>query len=230
MHWVPLGTSTAEWLTAVGTVGATTLALFGIYRAAWSRPRLFLESDTGPAPNSDQVETVSTSVGTTPLVSTPSAWIRARVRSRRGLAVGAEVAIIAASVDTGSGPRKIHVDGSSLRWSEHDPPISRLDIPPGLARRIDIASVTKPFGPQAQSAAELVLETVFMPNNKSNHIQSGTIALDLAAASSNGPASYYEIVLRFDGACPDGPDGSIWDHLEVVSLKRQRRVRAVLRG
>jgi hypothetical protein len=221
MRPAPSGTSFADWATAVGTVGATILALFGIYRAAWSRPKLRMETHLGKAPNADHEENMSTSNFGPPL---PSAWIRARVISRRGLATNAEVSIRKATVQDSSGTRPINIDGSSLCWSQQEPATAQLDIPPSLSRRIDIASVTQsPVGP-----TPLTLETLFKPNNRNHIVPRGRVTLDLAVASSNGPASYYTAVLEYDGTWPAGEQ--IWSHLRVVSLKRQQRLRSFLRA
>lgn len=51
----------ASWtdvLTAVGTVGATTLALWGIYRGWWQRPRLRMRMNLADPPNGDLDEAI----------------------------------------------------------------------------------------------------------------------------------------------------------------------------
>lgn len=224
----PAGTSAADWLTAVGTVGATILALFGIDRTWLNRPRLNMETDLGPAPNADQDENFTRydNYGETPAGDTvslgesvPSVWVRARVTARRGRADAAEVVVLGASIEEDGQTRPIHVDGRSLCWSGYTPARTQLDLSPGLPRRIDIATVVK--GRQSQPTP-LVLLTDFRSNNRSNIVARGRLTLSLAAVASNGPPTYYEFVLDYDGLWPN--DEPIWSHLRVVSLKRLRRL------
>jgi hypothetical protein len=185
-----------------------------------------METDLGPAPNADQDENWSRydSVGETPAGdrvkpgdTVPSVWVRARVTAHKGRADAAEVVVLRASVADGGETSPIHIDGRSLWWSGYTPHRTSLDLAPGLPRRIDIGGVVK--GRQGQ-ATPLVIQTDFPSNNLSNQIPRGRVTLTLVAVSSNGPPAYYDMVIEYDGQWP--ADGSVWTHLNVVSLKRHR--------
>jgi hypothetical protein len=230
----PAETSLAEWLTAGGTIGATFLALAGIYRAWWNRPRLMVDTDRGPAPNDDQDDNTTrfegygeTAAGNTysPGDTFPSSWVRARVACRKGRADAAEVVVLRASMLADGETRPVRVDGRALWWSGYNPKQTRLDLSPGLPRRVDVACVTKSRqGPRTP----LELQVDFESNNKASHVERGRVTLTLAAVSSNGPASFYSLVLDYDGQWPD--DEPVWGHLKVVSLRRLRPRRALRRG
>ncbi|HYB22916.1 MAG TPA: hypothetical protein VED41_03905 [Solirubrobacteraceae bacterium] len=136
-----------------------------------------------------------------------------------GRADAAEVVVLHASVVTkeeASEARAVRVDGLPLEWAGYKTPSrTQLDLSPGLPRRIEVARVVKSRqGPRTPPE----LQVYFKAYNRANHIESGRVTFILAATSSNWLPSYHELVLDYDGTWPDGEP--VWDHLQVVSLKR----------
>jgi hypothetical protein len=206
-----LASTATDWLTALGTVGATVLALGGIFWTRWKRPRLSMkisprDLDVAPAHY--------------PEGSVPSAWIRARVEAHRATATEVGVSIVRCMVADGDEgqPVERRVATLPLRWSSIDPPSTQLHLRRGAPRLIDIAHVDR-----READWQLRLAVDFPGSAEEWVIRRGLITLDLAVTSNDGAASFYTVVLRYDGDWPAGAPDEIWQHLAVVRCVKTRR-------
>jgi hypothetical protein len=204
-----LASSATDWLTAIGTVGATVLALAGIFWTRWTRPRLSMEI----APADLDLSKAYYDEG-----SVPSAWIRARVQAHRATATDVSVSIVRCLVADGGEPEERRVTTLPLRWSSLDPPQTQLHLRRGAPRLIDIAHIDR-----RETDWQLRLAVDFRGSAEAWVIRRGVVTLDLAATSNEGAASFYTVVLRYDGDWPDGPPEEIWNHLSVVRCTKTRR-------
>jgi hypothetical protein len=120
-----------EWLIAVGTVGATVVALYlGVVRDQWRRPNLSLEYG-GPTTGDAVVVRARP-----PHLHTDVAYVRLRVvpAKRRAAAEDVEVMILGArEIEPRQGyppsADDITIDGQLRVWS--NAATTRLMIPPG---------------------------------------------------------------------------------------------------
>jgi hypothetical protein len=134
-----------ESLIAVGTIGATAIAVYvGVIRDWRRRPKLSLEYG-GPEVN----DAVVVGVGQDP-EDLDAAYVRLRVvaAKHRSAAEGAEVMIVSArelKPRQGRTPRTggIALEGQLRTWSNTEQTITGLVIPPGIARHVDL---TEPGG------------------------------------------------------------------------------------
>ncbi len=204
--------SVREWFIAVGTVGATIVALYvAVFRERWRRPKLSLEYG-GPT-SSDAVI-----VGPNPdYLPQPVAYVRLRVVAarRRRAAEDVEVMILSARE---LAPRQtfparaepsIQIDGQLLRWSNSTPTVIRLTIPPGTHRHLDLVRVDKSLAAAGEAPAQI--EVAAIPVDGRHRIKSGRFELELAVAARNADARRYVVVVSYDGGWGD----DVWQHLSV---------------
>jgi hypothetical protein len=235
---INVGSNGSPWdkWTAIGTLGlaATTvvLALSSAFWRGWTRPQLRMELDAKNPPNVDLVlaesrypdpatgqagETESGELYGGMELRRDSAWIRARVTARRSAAFEAEVVIVGAELTQGTARHLVPLEGMSLEWSGQPVSTTRLPIPRSAPRHVDIGKVVINH---AKSDVPLILATAFKPYDQRHYIVGGgVLTVHLALASNNGPSTKYDLAIRFDGTWPKG--AGIWDHLQVISLRRR---------
>jgi hypothetical protein len=213
--------------TAAGTVGATVLALVGIYRTWWMRPRLSMRMQIYDPPNVDLIDNPVYFTNAEENISDErveagdwrrSGRIRARVSAARSAALSAEVVLLGAHLTDDEGKRAIALDGMSLRWTG-EPFRTQLTVPPGLPRHVDIAFVVQRLD---QPRVPLIVNTDHRLNDLRHKVAHGVLCLDLVLASENGPPSYYQLVLEYDGMWP--ADELLWRHLRVLRCTKRRRL------
>jgi hypothetical protein len=229
-------------LTAVGTIGAVAVALYvSVWRSYRLRPKLSLSFDPGPTSSDLVVLDTATAYTSTP----EQAWVRLEVHAENGrdAAEDTEVMIVAAreigprhpvalapglqAIHTRSDSIPIPVEGQLLVWSNTGPPPStRLNIPSGVHRHIDLLCVTRgdrEIHNYPSLADGCVIQVYPTPSDGRHCIRASRFLLDLAITARNARARYYRAEVSFDGCWGDAREG-IRDHL-CVSLSTPSRGR-----
>lgn len=145
-------------------------------------------------------------------------WVRIRVenapasRAGRRSADDVEVLIVTAASEDGS--MHAQLEGCAFKWSNvHDSdgkPLTRLTIPPGVARRFDLLAVAQPlvrdgaggFQPSEEDPADgaiAELQVQPVPAHGSSRLAAGRHVLNVVIAARDSDAAFYEIVVDFDG-------------------------------
>jgi hypothetical protein len=161
-----------------------------------------------------------------------AAYARLRVvaAKRRSAAEDVEVLILGGRELT---PRQgyppnaddIALMGQLLRWSNVEPTLTHLTIPPGARKHIDLVVVVRAW--TAAGLAPAQIEVYPYPYDDRHRIKSGSFELELAVMARNADARRYRVVVNYDGEWGD----DIWTHLivETPELLRDARSLAWLR-
>lgn len=205
--------SIPEWLTAIGTVGATAVALalgFGLREWVF-RPHLTLSFS--PSNIWDQVVTGTVDGGT-------AAFVRLRVgNGGRALAKGVRVSLLLVERWTDDHlwePVRSELAGSDLTWSNR-PGESSRDVPPKSERPLDLFEIRRDFNAQGEIPAGLQVSRV-VPANRSDLLTPGSWLVKLEVAADNATPEVYWVAFRFDGWWPaDEANGQpgIWKAVAV---------------
>jgi hypothetical protein len=132
-----------EWMIAVGTVGATAVALFlGVFYPSFRRPHLWLEhdSDRSDLANHDRVTTFSGDA------AHAIEWIRLRAVAKAGRRDAEDVEVIILDAEQILGDKEgriisapLHIAGHSLTWSNTNE-AATCRIPAGASRYVDVVA------------------------------------------------------------------------------------------
>jgi hypothetical protein len=202
--------SIRDWAIAAGTLGAIVVALYiGVWRERRHRPKLSLAYH-GPE-GGDAV--VVRKVRDGPL-AVDVAYVRLRVvaKKRRAAADDAEVMVLRV---TELAPREgyqpqtdnVTIEGQLLGWSNVVPTTTRLTIPPGVHRHLDLVRVDK----SAPDIAAAQITVAAVPVDRRNAVKSGSFEIELAVTARNMDARRYRVVIDYDG----GWGKDVWEHLRV---------------
>jgi hypothetical protein len=194
-----------EWLTAVGTVGATVAAIYvGVFRVWLRSPKLSLEPSDYDAPSDRRI------------VGRPDgllAFVRARVvaSAHRQAAEDVEVMILDSKeirARPGAKPESsLRLEGTLLKWGNVQS--TRLTIPPGIHRYVDLLRIRHNAAKEGDAPAEVVVLNPLGDHRE--RIRSAEFELVLALTARNMDARLYRVVVSYDGEWGD----NIWDHLKV---------------
>ncbi len=219
--------SVREWLIAVGTVGATFVAVYvGVLREWRRRPKLTLEY-RGPAGGDAVV--VREQPG-----NKAAAYVRLRVAAakRRTAADDVEVMVLRARVPSPADDEELRpehmnpeylpvgdiaLDGQLLAWS-NALGMTRLTIPPGTHRHLDLLRIVKPMRGAANPSASAQIQVAPPPADFRHDVKAWRVDLELAVTARNMDARRYLVVFMYDGGW--GDDGTPWDDLTVRRPKR----------
>ena len=208
------GDSVATWLTAVGTIAASVLALaFGLGLREWrQRPRLRLVFD--PEADADRV-TVPTAGGF------PSAWVRLRVVNE-GRTAAKNVQVVVTGVSTWAGNRghwvrgKFDLHGRAVVWSNSPSRAVAVDIPPGGERYVDLVAIPRDW--QNQGMIHMTLQIGPPPPvSQSERLSPGSWQLALELSADNVSAVTRHVSVTFNGLWPDDPPERIWNEIAVAA-------------
>lgn len=204
----------ATWLTAVGTVAASVLALvFGFGLREWrQRPRLRLVFD--PAADADRV-TVPTAGGP------PSAWVRLRVVNE-GRTAAKNVQVVVTGVATWAGnpghwvKGKFDLHGRALVWSNSPGQAVAVDIPPGGERYVDLVAIPRDW--QNFDPIDMTLQIgPPPPASQSERLSPGSWQLALELSADNVSAVTRHVGVTFNGVWPDNPPERIWNEIAIAA-------------
>jgi hypothetical protein len=196
----------------VGTIGATTAAIYyGGIREWRRRPKLTLKFELGTA---DAVEVPTTKEGEL------AAFLRLRVRNESGRATADDVEVtISSAREMGDKPREVDLDGRLLPYSNTDPPVVRLHLPPGAERHVDLAYVLFTAQGLLPGTTRPVVFAVH-PRPVDERLASmteGGLNLELTIAARNVDAVRFGLELHFAGDVDE--DRKIIERLQIRGLR-----------
>jgi hypothetical protein len=216
--------SIREWAIAVGTVGATLMAVYvGVLREWRRRPKLTLLYG---GPTAGDAVVVKELPGLT-----SAAYVRLRVvaAKRRSAAEDVEVMILRARVpsptdDVELNPEylpfgDIALDGQLLAWSNAYG-ATRLTIPPGTHRHLDLVRIVKPLRGSTHQIAAAQIQVAPEPADGRHNVKAWRVDLELAVTARNMDARRYRVTVMYDGGWGDEDP---WDHLTVSSPERIKK-------
>jgi hypothetical protein len=140
---VGLDNDDVKTIGAAATCFGVLLALFApTWKMWWRAPLLSIQYDgTHDEPHWDHV-----------LVSDRAFFLRIRIRNARGCDAARDVEAIVTSFRSDA----LGLNGRSLEWSgqrrRFGTPVTKIDIPPGLSRHVDVVQVS-PVSPTHESGA-----------------------------------------------------------------------------
>ncbi len=153
--------------------------------------------------------------------STPTAYLRLRVRNRDGRDTAEDVEVLIERVReleprVGNAPSPSPALGNwPLPWSSSNPTTTRLTVPSGVARHVDLAHVYRNEA-ATRGATPLILDIRPEPTMDRHHLDFGKTEIRLVVSARNAAARRYVLVVAFDGRW--GQD-DVWNHLRVEELR-----------
>jgi hypothetical protein len=213
-----------EWLIAAGTIGAVVVALYvGVIRERLRRPSLSLHFDGPDEEDAVIVQSLSqmaTMAGRTPI---DTAYLRLRVRNKEGRNTAEDVEVLVERVRElapriGNPPAPPPTLGNwPLPWSLSSPTTTRLSIPPGVERHVDLAHVYRDAA-ATRGATPLIHDIRPEPTMGRHHLHFGKTEIRLIVSARNADSRGYEVVVAFDGRW-QRPGDDIWRHLIVEEVR-----------
>jgi hypothetical protein len=197
---------------ALGTVTAASAAVyFGGVRQFRRRPALSLDYVPRNPEDAQVVGIYAQDSDGGWYQQTQGAYVRFEVSNAPGkdTAENVEVMIDHAGVDRPDGSfHHARLGGFPLAWantwSATEGATTRLSVPPGVSRRVDLVSVR-------EDEKKLTMEVDPRPADFRHQLPEGTTTLRLVLTAHNADARYYVLRVTYDGEWE--PD--IWSHLDV---------------
>jgi hypothetical protein len=205
-----IAASALEWVAAIGSsvaaLGAIVAALLGVRRARREKamrpePAMTFAGD----PSSTEWAPVFRH-------EHRSLWLRFTVGNPFGKSTAREVQVLITHVEAPP-ERKDLVPGGPLLWT--DVRIPTVDLPAGISRMVDVATVYMPDG---ATATKLHLQTTLAEGDARNELEPGAYGLELAVTARDVDAVFYNTTISFENTWEEDP----WDlrpHLRVSLLK-----------
>src|SRR5262249_19154690 len=124
--------------------------------------------------------------------------------------------------------RPLNVSGVPLRWSNllvDGQPATRVTVPPGMPRYIDLLALRQPRTAYEGTAvqgepAAVELQIYPMPTREVHLLGRGKYELWLAVAARDTDSAHYTVEVTFDGQWWGADD--IREHLAVTKPRRER--------
>lgn len=211
-----------EWLIAAGTIGAVVVALYvGVIRERLRRPSLSLHFAGPDEEDAVIVQSMSPMVTMPGSVPVETAYLRLRARNKEGRDTAEDVEVLVERVReleprVGNPPAASPALGNwPLPWSLSDPTTTRLNIPPGVERHVDLAHVYRDAA-ATRGATPLILDIRPEPVMGRHHLHFGKTEIRLVVSARNADSRRYIVVVAFDGRW--GQD-DIWRHLIVEEVR-----------
>jgi hypothetical protein len=191
----------ADWMTAIGTVGAVAAALFGRnIRRLWNRPRV--RAIVRPNSRDHSFERIRNGHDGYDQGYFLRLWVDNQGDERAERVQVFLDLVSKAQLDGTFNP----VDGflsMNLRWAHESsgrPEAFAEVISPGIGRQCNVGGVMK------STPNEFILWTEAGPSSRSNVLPPGVYKLELKIAASNARPFPQELELRFTGAWSDDAD------------------------
>ena len=210
-----------EWITAAATLGAVITALWLTWWANWRagqrRPLLALTYDAETGVATEQLTyaaTVLVAVGdgryeqrVEPIGAGTAAYLRLEVSNERGHDAAEDVDVLLARIEkrsfTEDDPEAVEISFPPFAWTHVG--TTRLTIPAGVTRTIDIARVHEdPPDTKMKNVLELLVTPE--PGNYRNRQVPGTYELHLTISARNADAVNYVIRVGLTEEGDVGPD------------------------
>lgn len=203
---------TSEAIRTVGSAATAVGVLIALFGGAWARwwrdPLLRLEHEPHVSdPHWDIV-----------CVADESLFVRARVRNARGCVAAKDAEVIVTEFRAG----QLGLTGRTLEWSgrraRSEPPVTRIDIPPGLTRHVDLVQVTP-----KDDAFDARLCVHPRPWGEAETIQgTNEVKLRVVLAAANADPVAYEMWVRHRG----GLDAELSRQPKLVDATLRYRLRS----
>jgi hypothetical protein len=210
-----------EWLIALGTLGATGVALYlGVLRDRLRRPVLEVTFD---AADSRDLQVVGMRRDGHPKGDTRAAYARLRVTNRTGGNTAEEVQVLVEQVrltKTGKDPTpgSENIGEMPLAVSGSWPTETHLNVAPGVGRHFDCVHIRKD---ESQDGEQHVnLDVVPKPADEREKIRASRIELDIVVTARNADAQFRAVGVEFDGGWPE-EEQRIADHLRIEVANRR---------
>jgi hypothetical protein len=203
--------SAAEWVAAIGTWVAALAAVLAVVLALQLRVRR--ERRTRPFPTmSFENEPSSAEWAAVSRTGARSLWLRFSVENPPGRNTAREVRVLITHVEA---PRERVelVPGGRLLWTDLREPTS--DLPAGISRMVDIATIQLP---DKEEATTLRLGVQMAPGDPRNVLEPGSYGLELAVTAQDVDAVFYHTSLTFESDWEADPRDLV-RHLEVAPLR-----------
>jgi hypothetical protein len=203
--------SALDWIAAIGG----TVAAIGAIVAAWLGIRRVLrEKAMTPEPTmSFGEDPAATEWAPVFRCGHRSLWLRFTVANPPGKSTAREVQVLVTHVEKPRDREEL-VPGGPLRWT--DLRIPTVDLPAGISRMVDVATVHLPEG---EKTTKLHLQTTLAEGDERNELEPGAYELELAVTAQDVDAVFYNTTLSFENTWENDP----WEltrHLQVSPLKR----------
>jgi hypothetical protein len=208
-----IAASALDWVAAIGScvaaLGAIVAALLGLRRvrrekAMKPEPAMTFAGD----PSSTEWAPVFRH-------GHRSLWLRFTVGNPPGKSTAREVQVLVTHVEAPP-ERKDLVPGGPLLWT--DVRIPTVDLPAGISRMVDVATVYMPDG---ATVTKLHLQTTLAKGDERNELKPGDYKLELAVTAQDVDAVFYNTTISFENTWEEDP----WDlrpHLQVSPLEKER--------
>ena len=221
---VVLGAS-IDWLQAAGTfaavVAAVGIAVWGAHRERKRQPALSLAFD----PSLQAPDVMAGMWSTDGVGSYESHWVRLRVENAAGRNSADDVEVLFLALESlDGGDAQPTLDVVPLKWSstqgDAGGALTRVTIPPGIARHIDLLSIDGAGSESPHEAGDPVaaIQVWPTPTDDRHLLRGGRYAFNLAVVARDTDAAYF----RLEVAIPR-------DRLGVTEIREQLRVSAPMR-
>jgi hypothetical protein len=222
---VPIpASSTLDWITALGTLGAVGVSVYvGVLREQLRRPSLSLafQPDSSDAMITRAPRTTRTVRDLTDeREDDEEAYLRLRVlnKRKRMAAEDAEVTITGVreiTTEPGRGGGDLRIDGQSLVFSNSVPETTKMTVSPGGVRRVDVAHAS--LSDRRKYRAEIAVWPR-PPDRGQRSIFGGAVELELTVTARNADAVRYVLELHFSGRPVDR--ANIWEELRIKNFRK----------
>lgn len=200
------GAGVADWLTAIGTLGAVVVALWlQWWLVRQRRPSLKLEFESAR----DRVDVVQRVSSPHEPLEYRSHWVRPRVTNRRRCDSAENVEVLLVSVEASDGipgspspPTSAErlLEGLPLKWSEVDS--TKVSIPPGAARHFDLLHVdnlrVEADGEHVKGGAPIRFDVYPVPLAKYHRAFRTRYEVTLALTARDTDAAFYNTIVTYD--------------------------------
>jgi hypothetical protein len=192
-----VATNIVDWLQAGGTVGAVVVAL-GIawwagVRERRQRPALSLEFDPELRPP-DFMAGMRSDEG-----RIESHWVRLRVENRSGRRSADDVEVLFVRLEGKEQPQGVRtLDVVPLGWSstqdEGGRALTRITIPPGLSRHVDLLAIEgSELGSEIATRPVAAIQVSPVPTDDRHLLPGGSYTFHLAVAARDTDAAYFKL-------------------------------------
>jgi hypothetical protein len=214
----------SDWLTAVGTVGATLAAVYvGVIRDRLRRPTLSLSFEPG---TSDAIlirafRVTEDSPEVLDYDEIDVAYLRLRVRNRAGRLAAEDVEVIVTGArEIGTQHQTLRIDGQPLAFSNSHPTATRMTVAPGGERHVDLVHVT--VGTIVDALERRVPLNVHPgpADYQQRSVGPGVLELELTVTARNADAVRYVLELHVAEGRLRAAD--VWQRVRIENLRRLR--------
>ena len=203
--------SALDWIAAIG---GSVAALGAIVAAALGIGRARREKTMRPEP-AMSFENDASSPEWAPVFRRGhrSLWLRLTVRNPPGRHTAREVQVLVTHVEAPR-ERKELVPGGPLLWT--DVRVPTVDLPAGISRMVDVATVQLP---DDEAATKLHLKVTLAEGDERNELRPGTYGVELAVTARDVDAVFYNTTFEFTDTWEQEPR-DLMRHLKVSPLEK----------